>query len=159
MLYLLVSFLLLQHLLPLLFKHQVFLLPHLGITQQSILQEMAGLERAFQSESLVVLEDTASLHPALFPSAFITVSIVPHHFTVLVIAAVFELSFIGELSRDCEFASSLFSVTVPISLIFRILSFCSGTVKINSKAMLDQFIFGIGCIRTILRHHGCTLIY
>jgi hypothetical protein len=25
--------------------------------------------------------------------------------------------------------------------------------------MLDQFIFGIGCIRTILRHHGCTLIY
>lgn len=158
MLYLLVSLFLLQHLLPLLFKHQVFLLPHLGITQQSILQEMVGLERAFQSETIVVFEYTASLHSALFPSAFINVSIVPHYFTVLVIAAIFELSLIGELSRDCEFASSVLSVTVPISLILRILPLCSGTVNINSKAMPDQSIFWIGRIRTILRHNGCTLI-
>lgn len=62
-------------------------------------------------------EDASSFHTSLLPITLIDISIGPHHFALLVIAAILKLTFIGKITRDCQFSLAVLAVTFPSALI------------------------------------------
>jgi hypothetical protein len=85
----------------------------------------------------MMTEYSTTLHASLLPSALVNVPVGPYHLSVLVIAAILELSLIRELTRDSQFSLAVLAITIPAALVARILSFRIGAVEVNTKSMLN----------------------
>ena len=63
-----------------------------------------------------MLKDSSPFHSSFLPVAVVTVTIIPHHFALLVVGAILEGPLVLELTLNDELSTPLLATSIPVPL-------------------------------------------